>query len=96
MVSDEFPEMGNVSPDTLGGSTGSLMIYVKDVDAFVAHAVSHGAEIIKPLADQFYGDRNCKLKDPAGHVWFFATHVEDVTPEEMDRRMATFCEGEKQ
>ena len=95
MLSDEFPEMGNVSPETLGGHSSSLMIYVKDVDAFVAHAVSKGAVVLKPVADQFYGDRNAKLKDPAGHVWMFGTHIEDVSPEEMERRVAAFCKSEE-
>jgi PhnB protein len=88
MLADEFPEMEFVSPQTLGGSPVGLMIYVEDVDTMFQRAISKGAKEIKPLQDQFYGDRSGTLKDPFGHVWTVATHVEDVAPEEMEKRAA--------
>jgi PhnB protein len=88
MLADEHPEMGHVGPKTLGGSPVGLMIYVDDVDAIFGQAIKLGGEEVKPLQDQFYGDRSGTLKDPFGHVWTVATHKEDVTPEEMDKRMA--------
>jgi PhnB protein len=88
MLSDEAPDYGALSATHYGGSPISLMLYVEDVDAFVARAESAGAKIIRPVADQFYGDRSGVLLDPFGYKWSIATHVEDVTPEEMKRRMA--------
>ncbi|MEO8346752.1 MAG: VOC family protein [Betaproteobacteria bacterium] len=77
---------GYPDPLTLGGSSVSFMIYVPDVDAAFARAVAAGATVKRPVADQFYGDRTGTLADPFGHVWSLATHVEDVSREEMDRR----------
>ena len=88
MLADEQPEMGYVSPKTLGGTPVSLMIYVDDVDKTYPQAIAAGGVELKALQDQFYGDRSGTLKDPFGHVWTVATHKEDVTPEEMDKRMA--------
>ena len=88
MLADEHPEMGHVGPKTLGGSPVGIMIYVDDVDTIFNRAIESGGEQVKPLQDQFYGDRSGTLKDPFGHVWTVATHKEDVTPEEMDKRMA--------
>jgi PhnB protein len=88
MLADEFPEMSAPSPRTLGGTCVGLMIYVEGVDAFVARAVAAGAEVERPLKDQFYGDRSATLKDPYGHKWTFATHLEDLSPEELNRRAA--------
>src|SRR2546425_8861629 len=88
MLADEFPEMGFLSPQTIGGTPVTIMIYVADVDALVNRAVAAGATVRRPLADQFYGDRSCTLTDPFGHIWTFATHKEDVSPEEMQRRAA--------
>lgn len=85
MLADEFPPMAQ-SPETIGGSPVSLYIYVEDVDAFAEKAIAEGAEVLKPVADQFYGDRSCGLKDPFGHMWGFATHIEDLTPEELSER----------
>ena len=93
-LADEFPNMGCVSPQTLGGTTVRMMIYVADVDAFAAHAVGAGATVLQPPADQFYGDRNCKLSDPFGHVWMFGSHQEDVSREEI-RQRATALFGSK-
>ena len=87
MLADESPEMGYVGPTTLGGTPVSLMIYVDDVDTVFNQAISSGGVELKPLQDQFYGDRSGTLKDPFGHTWHVATHKEDVAPEEMDKRM---------
>ena len=88
MMADEFPEMETVGPQTLGNSPVGLLLYVDNADAVFAKAVSLGAKVKKPMADQFYGDRNGTLEDPFGHKWTIGTHVEDVSPEEMKRRMA--------
>ncbi len=88
MLADEHPEAGARSPEPVGGSPVTLMLYVDDVDATVARAVAAGARITRPVANQFYGDRNGAVTDPFGHVWFVATHVEDVSPAEMERRRA--------
>ena len=86
MLADEHPEIGALSPATVGGSPVNLHLYVEDVDAVVARAVAAGATLTRPVADQFYGDRSGTLEDPFGHVWTIATHVEDVPPEELKRR----------
>lgn len=88
MLADEFPQMGYRSPKALGGTPVSIMIYVEDVDTVYQRAIDAGATEVKPLQDQFYGDRSGTLTDPFGHVWTVATHKEDVTMEEMNRRMA--------
>jgi PhnB protein len=88
MLADEFPQMSYVGPKTLGGSPVSLMIYVEDVDAVFTRAISEGAEQQKPVEDKFYGDRGGSLMDPFGHIWHIATHKEDVSPEEMEKRAA--------
>ena len=88
MLADEHPDEGHVSPTTLGGSPVGIMIYVDDVDKIFNQAISAGGKEVKPLQDQFYGDRSGTLTDPFGHVWTVATHKEDVTPEEMDKRLA--------
>ncbi len=88
MLADEHPEIGARSPETVGGSPVTLMLYVPDVDATVARAVAAGARVTRPVADQFYGDRSGAVADPFGHLWFVATHVEDVPPDEMERRRA--------
>ena len=88
MLADESPEMGHKSPQTLGGTAITLMFYVADVDAQFAKAVAAGGTVKQALKDQFYGDRSGTITDPFGHVWTIATHKEDVSPEEMQRRMA--------
>jgi PhnB protein len=94
MMADEFPDMGAVGPQTLGGTPVSMYIYVDDVDSFAEKAIAEGAKVLKPVADQFYGDRSCYLEDPFGHKWSFATHIEDVSPEELSARAkAMFGEG---
>jgi len=87
MLADEMPDMGHKSPQALGGTPVSLMFYVPDVDTVFARALAAGGKVVKPLQNQFYGDRSGTLTDPFGHVWTVATHVEDVAPDEMDRRM---------
>jgi PhnB protein len=93
MLADEHPEMGAVSPETVGGTPVQLMIYVEDVDAFTAKAVTEGLSVLRPVENQFYGDRSGQFKDPFGHVWSFATHIEDVSPEEMNNRAAAAYGG---
>lgn len=87
MLADEFPEYGGQSPHTLGGSPVSIHLYVADVDAFFKRAVAAGATERKPVMDQFYGDRSGQLEDPFGHLWWVATHKEDVAPEELQKRV---------
>ena len=88
MLADEMPEEGHVGPQTLGGVGVSMMLYVEDVDTRFAQAVAAGATIKRPVQDQFYGDRTGTLVDPFGHVWSIGTHKEDVSMEELQRRMA--------
>jgi PhnB protein len=88
MLSDEFPEMGVLGPKTVGGTPVTLSVYVDDVDATFAAALAAGATEVTPVEDKFYGDRSGQFLDPFGHRWNVATHVEDVAPEEMARRMA--------
>jgi PhnB protein len=87
MMADEFPEMDARSPKAYGGSPISIGLYVKDVDARFNQAVAAGATAKRPVTNQFYGDRSGTLSDPFGHVWHLSTHVEDVSPAEMKRRM---------
>ncbi|HWS70912.1 MAG TPA: VOC family protein [Thermoanaerobaculia bacterium] len=93
MLADEHPEMGIVGPETRGGATQSLMLYVEDVDTMFDRAVKTGAKVDRPVSNQFYGDRLGSLTDPFGHVWHIATHVEDVSEEEMQRRAAEQHKG---
>lgn len=88
MLADEQHEMGNKSPATLGGAGVSLVLYVANVDAVFAAAISAGGKVQRPVADQFYGDRMGTFEDPFGHVWTVGTHTEDLSPEEMKKRMA--------
>jgi PhnB protein len=90
MLADEHPDAGYRGPRSLGGSAVSIMLYMEDVDEVVARAVRAGARLQREVANQFYGDRNGTLEDPFGHVWTIATHVEDVPPEEIERRVAAF------
>ena len=91
MLSDEWPDMGVVGPKTRGGTTVSLMIYVNDVDSAYKRAIDAGAQAERPVENQFYGDRAGTLVDPFGHRWTLSTHVEDVSPEEMSRRMEEYA-----
>jgi PhnB protein len=86
MLADEMPEAGWKAPSSYGGTTVSLLVYVPDVDSAFDRAVGAGATVVRPLENQFYGDRTGTLTDPFGHMWTLATHVEDVSPEEMAAR----------
>ncbi len=86
MLADECEKGEFRSPTSLRGSSVGLYIYVEDVDALFAQAMNAGAKIVKPVEDQFYGDRNGTLEDPFGHTWFLGTHIEDLTPEEINTR----------
>ncbi len=88
MLADEFPEVGHVGPATLGGTTVTIAIQVGDVDAFAARAVAAGATLQRPIKDEFYGERVATILDPFGHRWRFATTIEEVSNEEMQRRLA--------
>ncbi|HET6576661.1 MAG TPA: VOC family protein [Fimbriiglobus sp.] len=92
MFGDECPVMGNKSPQSLGGTTGGLCIYVANCDAMFAKALATGATVMKPMADQFYGDRSGTVIDPFGHAWTIATHKEDVSLDEMKARMAALMQ----
>jgi len=87
MLADEFPEMNYRGPVSDGSSPVSILLYVEDVDSIVGRAVAAGAKILKPVQDQFYGDRSGFIQDPFGHLWGVATHKEDVSPQEMEERM---------
>lgn len=87
MLSDEWPEGGHVSPQTQGGTTVGLMLYVDDVDSAFRQAVDAGAKEERAVQDQFYGDRSGTLLDPFGHRWHIATHVEEVSEDDLKRRM---------
>ncbi len=86
MLADEFPDTGQRNPRSLGGSPVTVSVYVEDVDAVFARALEAGATEVRAVTDQFYGDRAGQFQDPFGHLWSVATHVEDVSPEEMARR----------
>ena len=87
MLSDENAERGQLSPEAIGGTASSIMLYIEDVDAVFNRAVAAGAKPEMPPADMFWGDRMGNLVDPFGHKWAIATHKEDVSPEEMEKRM---------
>ncbi|MBB3275385.1 MULTISPECIES: VOC family protein [unclassified Pseudoxanthomonas] len=92
MLSDEWPDMNALSPNTRGGATSSFMIYVEDADAAYARAVKAGARADRPVKQEFWGDRIGSVVDPFGHKWSLSTHVEDVAPEEMQRRMEAWSQ----
>jgi len=88
MLADEFPDQGHRGPKSYGGTSVSLMVYLPDVDTVFARALAAGATEERAVVDQFYGDRSGTLRDPFGHRWMISTHVEDVSAEEIQRRMA--------
>jgi PhnB protein len=88
MLSDEYPEMDFMGPKSRGGSAVHLHLYLPNVDKVVARAVAAGAKVLRPVEEQFYGDRIGTLQDPFGHIWHVATHVEDVSKAEMKKRAA--------
>jgi PhnB protein len=92
MLADECPQMGAKSAKTIGGTPVSIYIYVKDVDAFAKRAIDAGIKVLRPVTNQFYGDRSCGFEDPFGHSWGFATHIEDVPPDELAKRAAAMAQ----
>jgi len=93
MLADEFPEMNVRGPKSVGGTPVTIHVYVEDADAAFERALQEGAESLRPLENQFYGDRSGQFQDPFGHIWNVATHVEDVPPEEMEKRAAAAMSG---
>lgn len=96
MLSDEWPDMNALSPNSRGGATASFMIYVEDADAAFARALKAGARENRPVTQEFWGDRIGTVMDPFGHKWSLSTHVEDVSPEEMQRRMEAWGKEQAQ
>ena len=96
MLADEFPDMGHLGPKSRGGPTSSIMLYVEDVDTAFNKAINAGATQQRPLEHHFGGHRMGTLQDPFGHQWSLATHVEEVPPEEMQKRMEQFASKQKQ
>lgn len=88
MLADEYPDYGFRAPQAFGGSPVTIYLYVEDVDTTVNQAIAAGAKLLRPVEDHFYGDRAGKLEDPFGHIWYIATHKEDMSPEELQRRAA--------
>jgi PhnB protein len=88
MLADEFPEMNFRSPGAIGGTPVTIHLYVQDVDKVAKKAIAAGAKLLRPVADQFYGDRTGSLEDPFGHVWHIATHVEDISMKGLKKRAA--------
>jgi PhnB protein len=93
MLADEFPDMGNRGPKTVGGTPVTISVYVENVDDVFDRAVEEGAAALRPVENQFYGDRSGQFEDPFGHRWSVATHVEDVPPDEMEKRAAAAMSG---
>lgn len=93
MLSDEMPDMGNKSPKTIGGSPVTIALYIEDVDSVYKRAIDAGAKEVSPLENQFYGDRSGQFEDPFGHRWNVSSHIEDVSPEEMEKRMNEMMQG---
>jgi PhnB protein len=93
MLADEFPDMGYSGPKKLGGTPVTIGVYVEDVDKTFDTAIKAGAKELRPVENQFYGDRSGQIEDAWGHRWSISTHVEDVPPEEMQRRAAAMAEG---
>ena len=93
MLADVFPDMGGQTPQELGGTPVTVMVYLENVDAVFDRAIAAGATVEREVQDQFYGDRAGQFVDPFGHKWIVATHVEDVSPEDMERRAAAAMGG---
>ncbi|HZA48721.1 MAG TPA: VOC family protein [Nitrososphaera sp.] len=90
MLADESPQMNFRSPQSIGGSPVGFYLYVNEVDEVVNRAVSAGAKLVQPVVDKFYGDRTGSIEDPFGHIWYIATHKEDLSPEELSRRASSY------
>jgi len=93
MIADEFPDMGAKGPKSVGGSPVTISLYVEDADGVFEKAIAEGATELRPPTDQFYGDRTAQFEDPWGHRWNVGTHVEDVPPDEMEKRAQAMTEG---
>jgi PhnB protein len=93
MLADEYPDMGYVGPKAVGGTPVTIGVYVEDVDKTFDAAVKAGAKALRPVEDQFYGDRSGQIEDPFGHRWSIQTHIEDVPPDEMEKRAAAMGGG---
>ena len=93
MLADEHPDMGILGPRSIGGTPVTISVYVEDVDSVFDRAISAGANELRPVENQFYGDRTGQFEDPFGHRWSVATHVEDIAPEEMTKRAAEAMAG---
>jgi PhnB protein len=93
MLADEHPAMGALAPPTVGGTPVGLHVYLEDVDAVAVRAIAAGATLKRPVENQFYGDRLGTIVDPFGHVWHISTHIEDVSPDEINRRAAAMGHG---
>ncbi|HEX3495748.1 MAG TPA: VOC family protein, partial [Methylocella sp.] len=89
----EFPDHDALSPQTIGGTPVMIHLYVEEVDAFTARAIGAGLKVLRPVADQFYGDRGGKFEDPFGHRWWIATRTEDISPEELHKRATALFGG---
>ncbi|MEZ0298169.1 MAG: VOC family protein [Candidatus Methylacidiphilales bacterium] len=96
MLCDEFPEWGCLSPQSVGGTSTSLRVYVEDAGAALERATAHGATVNRPLTNEFWGDRTACFTDPFGHRWSVSTHVEDVSPDELTRRSEKFMQEKAQ
>src|ERR1051325_9717903 len=94
MISDEYPDYGTLSPQTIGGSSVKLHLDVTDVDTFAERAIKAGATLVRPIADQFYGDRSGQLADPFGYTWIVSTHIKDVPVEEMQKELDKWTQEE--
>lgn len=93
MLADEDPAHGVMSPQTVGGYSAGMHLYVEDVDKVIQKAVENGAKLLRPTKNQFYGDRVGSVLDPFGHLWSVATHIEEVSPEELRKRMAAMSQA---
>ena len=93
MLSDEYPEYGIVGPQTLGGTCVSIHLHVDNADAWIARAAAAGAVVVRPAADAFYGERGGTVRDPFGHEWMLGHQIEEVSPEEMQRRFTAMLAG---
>ncbi len=91
MLVDEFPDCGAFGPQSLNGSPVTIHLYVTDVDATVERALAAGAKVTMPVSDMFWGDRYGRIEDPFGHQWSIATHIRDLSPQEIQAAAATFC-----
>lgn len=94
MVSEEFPEMGILGPESIGGTSVSLHLHVDDADEVIRRAAHAGGEVVRPATDQFHGERSGTVRDPFGHEWLIGHELEKVTPEEMQRRYTAMFEAE--